>query len=521
MPGARKRIPARWKHLVVALAVALVRPFWGGVPSAPKGYNPRKREMTPTLRTKLESAREQWIVRTAAKPSTLLDLPHLSWKRRTKLMKLVTLAALGIAGLMGAAATAAQAPSPWQQPAAALAGKIADLLGPGQAHLTLRNLSSIPASELAAIQNLLSHDLQARGVIAAGPESANSLRVTLSESATERLWVAEVIEGDNTQVAIIDAGPATQPQPQAAGPLTLRRMPILLSNIPVLAALEMPSSLVFLEPEEIAIYPHISTAGWSHPQTFPVVQSKLSRDPRGILRPSADGQGFEAWLPGAYCSGAFSIAPPPGTWTVNCHASDDPWVIDSGSTSPVAAAPSAVAPALPALLPYPQANAPASAAPAMPTIKAFYNAARNYFTGTIVPNPSVDIPPFYSAALIPRAAGGEALLIGAIDGKVKLLENGALMPVDGTRDWGSDFAALHSGCATGTEIVASSSGQALNDSLRSYDLPAHEATPASAPISMAGAVTALWTAPDGKSVVAVVRTDANQYEVDRVSATCN
>jgi hypothetical protein len=43
---------------------------------------------------------------------------------------------------------------------------------------------------------------------------------------------------------------------------------------------------------------------------------------------------------------------------------------------------------------------------------------------------------------------------------------------------------------------------------------------------MDGTVMALWTAPDGKSVLAVVRTPANQgaaneYEVDRVVASCN
>jgi hypothetical protein len=40
-------------------------------------------------------------------------------------------------------AEGATAPSQWDQPAAALADKIASILGPGQAHLTLRNLSTI------------------------------------------------------------------------------------------------------------------------------------------------------------------------------------------------------------------------------------------------------------------------------------------------------------------------------------------------------------------------------------------
>ena len=110
----------------------------------------------------------------------------------------------------------------------------------------------------------------------------------------------------------------------------------------------------------------------------------------------------------------------------------------------------------------------------------------------------VDLPPFYSAGLVPRAAGGAGLLLTGIDGKVQLVENGALKPVAGTRDWGSDFAVLRSGCGAGTQVIASGSGEAASDSLRAYEIPAQEAVAVSAPLAMDGTVTALWTAPDGK-----------------------
>jgi hypothetical protein len=434
-------------------------------------------------------------------------------------MKLVTLAALEIIAAMGVVVSA-QAPSPWQQPAAALAVKIADLLGPGQAFLTLENLSSIPSADLPAIQKLLSSDLRARGVTEGGSNSANAIRVTLSESATERLWVAEVVEGDDVKVAMVDVGPVTQPQPQSSGALVLRRVPIISSPAPVLASLPTPDGLVVLEPDQIAIYAR-STAGWRKLQSFPAAPVQLSRDPRGILRASANGQGFDAWLPGQYCSGAFTGGPAAGVWTVDCRMSDDPWLLSSGAETQPSAAPGEVAPALPTQLPNVQTNVMAAAEVPAPTLRAFYNSARNYFTGVIVPNPALNLPPFYSAAFIPLLDGGDALLIGGIDGKVHLLENGALMPIGGARDWGSDFAAFQSGCGAGTQVIVSGSGQAANDSLRAYDLSALEAVPASEPLPVNGTITALWTAPDGKSVMAVVRKDANQYEVDRVSATCN
>jgi hypothetical protein len=101
-----------------------------------------------------------------------------------------------------------------------------------------------------------------------------------------------------------------------------------------------------------------------------------------------------------------------------------------------------------------------------------------------------------------------------------------LKAIAGTRDWGSDFAAFRSGCSTGTQVIASGSGEAFADSLRAYEIPAQEAIPASAPMNMDGTVTALGTAPDGKSVLAVVRRTGSQghadsYEVDRVTASCN
>ena len=139
----------------------------------------------------------------------------------------------------------------------------------------------------------------------------------------------------------------------------------------------------------------------------------------------------------------------------------------------------------------------------------------------MTPNIGADLPPFYAAGMIPRAAGGAAILLAAVDGKVNLAENGGVRAVAGTRDWGSDFAVVRSGCGAGTQVIASSSGEAASDSLRAFAIPALEAIPESNALAMDGAVTALWTAQDGKSAFAVVRNGSGEYEVDRVSATCN
>ena len=410
-----------------------------------------------------------------------------------------------LAGLLLGPVCAVAAPSPWEQPAANLAGKIAGLLGPGQARLSIRNLSSISTNDIPIIRKLLVQDLKARGITQAGPDSANAVRVTLSENAQERLWVAEAMEGDDTRVAIVELGPAPAEAVTAPGALLLSNRQILISQEPIVALLQAPTALVALEPEQIVLYLPVG-GGWHEQQRAAVdADRRLARDTRGVLAPDAGGAGFVAWLPGAQCTGSIAPPSPPAQWTIRCRASDDPWPVAQPPARPVL---SSSGP-----LPAPQTDS-------APAIRAFYNSSRNYFTGVLVPSLGLDLPPFYSLARIPRAGDPAAVLIGGIDGKVELAQNAALHPLTGTRDWGSDFAALQSGCGAGTQVIVSGSGGAPSDSLRAYELTALEAVPVSQPLPVAGTVTALSTAPDQRSVLAVVR-NANQYEVDRVSALCN
>jgi len=305
-------------------------------------------------------------------------------------------------------------------------------------------------------------------------------------------------------VAMVDLGPIQPLQAPAIDGLTVMSQQILTSREPVLSILETSSGIVALEPGQIVIYAH-GPGGWQEQQRMSVASTHAqARDPRGALLGYASGSSFVAWLPGVECSGSTTVQSLPTNWTMQCRESDDPWAITQPPLN-LTSWGAAAAGANVFITPY----------------SAFYNSARDYFTGVVSPSVGVDLPPFYAAALVPRSAGSGALLIGGIDGKVTLAENNALEVVSGTRDWGSDFAVLHSGCGAGVQVIVSSSGEAAGDSLRAYELPALEAVPASAPLTMGGTVTALWTAPDGKSVLAVVRNAANEYEVDRVTALCN
>lgn len=419
-----------------------------------------------------------------------------------KLIRAVALIVSGFAMPLMSEGQVPKAPGRWTQPTAELAGEIADILGPGQAILTIRNLSTIQASDVPEIRKLIEQDLKTRGVMSGSADSANAIRITLSENTRERLWVAEIVEGNETRVAMVHVDAA--PSVPAATPerMILRRERIELvsrsggngQDNPVVAAAEINGQFIVMYPDRISIFAK-GPQGWTEVNTF-AIEKKLSRDPRGVLTADAGGSGFKAWVPGAECTGSFT-APVVGAnsdngWTVHCRTSDDPWPVYQTSD-----------------------------AIAGPVPKSFYNSARNFFTGVVTPSVGLDLPAFYAAGMVPRAAGGVALLITGVDGKVGMVENGALHPIAGTRDWGSDFAVVHSGCGGGTQVITSSSGQAATDSLRAFEIPALEAVPASSPLAIDGTVTTLWSASDGKSAFAVVRNTSNQYEVDRVTALCN
>jgi len=383
-----------------------------------------------------------------------------------------------------AAAACAAAPGVWDQPAAALADQVAAIMGPGQARLELHNRSTVANDQLPALRKALTQDLKAHGILQAGAESANTIRVTLSETDRERLLVAEVVEGNTTQVAMVRLERDGAKTVTATGGVMLRRQVMFASEEPVLAALEQDKWLVTAEPDALVLYAKNDDA-WKEAARAGFVQKRgEARDPRGVIVQRGDG--FEARVEGVRCEGRAGMEG--DAWPVHCAESDDPW--------PLAAAGGG-------------------------EIKGFFNAARNAYTGVITPGVGADLPAFYSAALLPRAAGNGALLVGGVDGKVQLVENSTLRAVSGTRDWGSDFAVLASGCGAGVQVIASGSGAAATDSLRAYELPAREAVPVSAPLAVEGAVMALWQAPDGKSVFAVVRDAEGRSEVDRVTALCD
>jgi hypothetical protein len=154
-------------------------------------------------------------------------------------------------------------------------------------------------------------------------------------------------------------------------------------------------------------------------------------------------------------------------------------------------------------------------------VRAFFASARNFFTGALSPGIGKvsDVPSFYSAAALPRS-NYTLWLLTAVDGSVHLIDGISDQAIRGLR-WGSDLAAVHSSCGTGTQILVSDGGDPERDNLRAFEVPDRDAVVASSAIEFDGRIVALWPETTGNNAVAVVkREDQGWYEANRISISC-
>jgi hypothetical protein len=377
-------------------------------------------------------------------------------------------------------------PSPWQSPCADLARQIAALTGPGTINLKIESRSTLTSDDITVIRRLLERELRSAGVVSRAKSADSEVRVTLSQNENGLLWVAEVQEGSETKVAMLPIPGATA---RSAGPAEAVTMNVhaelIHSEVETILDLAVfgtgaDAHLVILQPQHIKTY--LQTGGtWQLTQSYDIASAHpFPRDVRGRMVPAADHL-FDAYLPGLTCA----ATKPPDNWTLmyGCRESDDPWPLGSQ--------------------------------------KAFYNAARNFFTGVLTPGFGPKLPPFYSAAELVRA-GGTTFLVADVNGAVHLLEGGSHKLLIGARDWGSDIVAVRSECGSGTQVLASAAGWPVQDSVRAYEVTGREARPVSAPSTFNGIVTAIWPTADGTSAIVIVRkAQESGYEAYRVSVHCN
>lgn len=378
-----------------------------------------------------------------------------------------------------------------------LARKIAAATGPGAVTLEVTNRSSLDEKSVREVRGALEAQLQSEGVHAAKAEQAmGTVEVVLSESLRDYVWTAEIAIGsDEKKVALVSLPRVATGTPfTAALPMVLKTTFLFAQEQPVLdaALVEMPggSRLLVLDGDRVAIYRQqaANRAGrWELEASLPLAHSRaFPRDLRGRLLLRRDHL-FDVYLPGTFCrSGA--AAP----LTINCSDSDDPWPLtpDDG------------------------------------TVRAFFAASRNFFTGALSPGIGKvpNVPSFYSAAALPRS-GYTLWAFAAVDGSLHLVD-GMTDQANRGGKWGSDLAAVHSSCGTGTQLLVSESGELASgnserDGLSAFEIPDRDPVAASSAVEFDGRIVALWSGSNGNGATAIVRrNNTGWYEAYSISISC-
>jgi hypothetical protein len=373
----------------------------------------------------------------------------------------------------------------WTAPATELAKAISAASGPGTITLSVTNNSSLPSEQVLEIQHAVEAQLRASGVRIGSAANVNSeVRVTLSENIQNYVWVAEIKSGNELQVEMVSVPrPPSVVVAHSTPTVSIRRTLLWAQGDPILDAIELDATgqnprLLVLEATSLSVY-ILSSGKWQRTQAWDIFRNhNFPRDPRGLITLAKDHLA-DIYLPGTVCNISNG-----STTAISCHDGDDPWPLSGHS--------------------------------------AFFNSARNYFTGALVPPTEKPLGPFYSLAAVDKASYALSIF-SSVDGRVRVTDgvNERTWPATLTADWGSDLTALKTGCGAGTQLLVTNAGDDTSgDSLRAYEIPDREPVLVSAAVEFAGPITALWT-HEGSSTAAVHNLKTGQYEAYAVSISCN
>jgi len=398
-----------------------------------------------------------------------------------------------------------------------LAHKISAASGPGAFEVAITNRSSLDEKSVREVRSALEAELEVQGVHTIKAEQATgTVEVILSESLRDYVWTAEInIGSDEKKVAMVSLPrPPAEAPFAAAFPVVLKTTLLLSQERPMLdaALVDMPGGarLIILEAGAVLVYRQGTSLGsanatgvsnsaansvgrWQLEASLPIAHSRpFPRDLRGRLLLRRDHL-FDVYLPGTFCRTNSSGAAP---LVLTCGDSDDPWPLAPlGSLTP-------------------DDNG----------VRAFFASKRNFFTGALSPaiGKVPNVPSFYSSAALPRS-NYTLWVFAAADGSLHLVDGITDQAIRGV-NWGSDVAAVHSGCGAGTQLLTSDvdkRGETENDDLRAFEIPDRDPVAASAAVEFDGQIVALWPESGGTGAIAIVkRMDTGWYEAYRISVSC-
>jgi hypothetical protein len=231
--------------------------------------------------------------------------------RRFFLRAIITLALFGFTTWSSQARSAAQISPEWNKALDTLANKIAPAAKPARTFsLDVRNISSLNAGDVSGLRQTLVENLTGLGLTLTQKMPADAqLQLTLSESAEDYVWVAEIRRGDARGVVMVSAARDIVKNQSSAGPsITLQRKLIWDQAEKILdfglvsdAVAAGGSILVILEPDKVSFYEYRS-GEWQLTRAVAIARARpVQRDVSGRI----DLPAGKAELADAECSGNF------------------------------------------------------------------------------------------------------------------------------------------------------------------------------------------------------------------------
>ena len=387
-----------------------------------------------------------------------------------------------LAGIFITLATLSSTGQDFAAAASQFAKKIVDRAPASSASIAIKNRSSLNAETVAAIRDGLLRQLQGRGwKLGKAEESDTSIVVTLAETARAYVWTAEINKAGTRDVAVFDLPRSREDGSASADRVVLSPTLLVSSTVPLLDAALLEGKiaegthLLALTPTSIQLY-QLQSSQWHMVQSQPLLHDPIAtRDLRGRIAP-AQGDGFDAFLPGIHCTGAAA-----GALSANCRESDDPWPLTDDRR-----------------------------------LLAFYAASRNYFTGVIsgANAQNGNVNPFYSAAAL-----NDGVVYAGIDGRQRFSLPGRHSSALAAR-WGSNIAALESSCQSELILASSPSDFSQGDSITAFRSSGADFNAVSEPIPFAGPVLSLKTSVDRQQSIAIVSSSSGRYEAYLLTARC-
>ncbi len=348
--------------------------------------------------------------------------------------------------------------------AAQLARKTATMAGRGEAvAVAYKNMSSLAPVEWSGVRTAFESALRDAGSRATDA-GAVEVRLTVSETPTQYLLVEEARRGDDRQVWIASWNRTASESLKPAG-VSLDLKQVWRQTEQILDIAFLPAGMLVLSPAKLTLYTRTGDS-WTAAASAPIASAKpWPRDLRGRVR--ATGATFQVFLPGLACNG--NTDP---TLSVDCRASEAPWVLESGSRG---------------------------------LLLATFAASRDYFDGRVVTQSGArkSVAPFYSAASV-ESQGRTFWVMAQTDGRAQIAD-ASLEPLGAIAQWGSDIAGIDARCGGASQVLATRTGDGSEpDALQSFTVAERAATPATVATLLPGPVTALWPS-SASAALAVVR----------------